>query len=81
MSSDVVVPDENVADLRGYSCPMVVRLAKKFVDSLPRGSVALVISSDPQAQIDVPAWIWDSKNKLLKEERDGGSWKFFIERT
>ena len=79
IASDIEVPSGNVADLSGYTCPMVVRLAARFVSSLPRGSMALVISTDPQAQIDVPAWVWDSKNRLLKEVRDGGSWRFLIE--
>jgi TusA-related sulfurtransferase len=79
VTSDIEVPSGNVADLSGYTCPMVVRLAARFVSSLPRGSIALVISTDPQAQIDIPAWVWDSKNKLLREVRDDGSWRFFIE--
>ena len=80
MTDEIEVPDGNVADLSGYSCPMVVRLTEKFVTSLPTRSVALVISTDPQAQIDVPAWVWDSKNKLLKNSREGGTWKFFIQK-
>ena len=70
-----------MADLSGYSCPMVVMLTEKFVQKLPAGSVAVVISTDPIARIDIPAWVWKSKNKLLRESRDGGSWKFFIERA
>jgi len=81
MSSSPGVKEDFVADLSGYSCPMVVMLAEKFVDALPPGSVALVISTDPIATIDIPAWVWKSKNKLLKEARDGRAWKFFIEKT
>jgi TusA-related sulfurtransferase len=60
---------------------MVVMLAERFVDELPTGSVALVISTDPVAQIDIPAWVWKSRNKLLKEVREGRAWKFFIEKV
>ena len=81
MTSELDVPDSNVADLSGYSCPMVVRLAEKFVGSLPTGSIVLVISTDPQSQIDIPAWIWDSGNRLVKETREGASWRFLIEKT
>jgi tRNA 2-thiouridine synthesizing protein A len=81
MSSDTGIKEDEVADLSGYSCPMVVMLTEKFVNALPPGSVALVISTDPIARIDIPAWVWKSKNKLLKEARDGGAWKFFIEKT
>jgi tRNA 2-thiouridine synthesizing protein A len=81
MTSELGVKEEHVADLSGYSCPMVVMLAEKFVDALPLGAVALVISTDPIAQIDIPAWVWKSKNKLLKEARDGRAWKFFIEKV
>lgn len=70
-----------MADFSGYSCPMVVMLTERFVNSLPPRSVAVVISTDPIARIDIPAWVWKSKNKLLKEVRDGGAWKFFIEKT
>jgi len=60
---------------------MVVMLTEKFVDALPTGTVAQVISTDPIARIDIPAWVWKSKNKLLREDREGGAWKFLIEKT
>lgn len=48
--------DGVVVDARGLRCPLpVIRLARAARDAAP-GAVLTVVSTDPAAQHDVPAW-------------------------
>lgn len=48
--------DGVVVDARGLRCPIpVIRLARAARDAAP-GAVLTVVSTDPAAQHDVPAW-------------------------
>ncbi len=45
-----------VVDARGLRCPLpVIRLAARARD-LPAGTLVVVLSTDPAARHDVPAW-------------------------
>lgn len=47
---------ETVIDARGRRCPVpIIELAKRFGD-VPVGEVVAVLSDDPAAASDVPAW-------------------------
>jgi TusA-related sulfurtransferase len=49
-------PDGVVVDARGLRCPLpVIRLARAARDAVP-GAVLTVVSTDPAARHDVPAW-------------------------
>ncbi|MFE5340746.1 sulfurtransferase TusA family protein [Isoptericola sp. NPDC056578] len=48
--------DAVVVDARGLRCPLpVIRLAAAARD-LPAGTLVTVLSTDPAARLDVPAW-------------------------
>jgi len=48
--------DAVVVDARGLRCPLpVIRLARAARD-LPAGTLVTVLSTDPAARHDVPAW-------------------------
>ena len=60
MSADDAAPRETqdavVVDARGLRCPLpVIRLAAAARD-LPAGTLVTVLSTDPAARHDVPAW-------------------------
>ncbi|MFC8598601.1 sulfurtransferase TusA family protein [Isoptericola sp. NPDC057191] len=57
MTGDPAGPDgEVVVDARGLRCPLpVIRLAAKARD-LPAGTLVTVLSTDPAARHDIPAW-------------------------
>ena len=49
-------PGEVLVDARGLRCPLpVIRLAAAARD-LPAGALVTVLSTDPAARHDVPAW-------------------------
>ena len=49
-------PEPIVVDARGLRCPLpVIELAKAARD-VPAGTVLTVLTSDPAARHDVPAW-------------------------
>ena len=53
-------PDQSTAELtvdtRGTRCPLpVIELARR-IEEVPVGSVVLVLSDDPAAANDIPAW-------------------------
>lgn len=50
------LPEPIVVDARGLRCPLpVIELAKAARD-VPAGTVLTVLTSDPAARHDVPAW-------------------------
>ncbi|MFI2102115.1 sulfurtransferase TusA family protein [Isoptericola sp. NPDC019693] len=56
MSADDARPDAVVVDARGLRCPLpVIRLAAAARDR-PAGTLLTVLSTDPAARHDVPAW-------------------------
>lgn len=57
MTDEVLrVPAENEVDARGLRCPLpVIRLAAACRDRAP-GTLMVVLTTDPAARIDVPAW-------------------------
>lgn len=47
-----------VVDARGERCPVPVVMAARAARDLPAGSTLLLLSDDPVAHTDVPAWAW-----------------------
>lgn len=62
-----------LVDARGLRCPVpVIRLARAARDA-PPGTVLTVLSTDPAARHDVPAWARLRGHELVgqREEPDG----------
>ena len=47
---------QTTVDARGARCPMPVIMLARAAASLPGGSLVTVITTDPAARLDVPAW-------------------------
>ena len=48
--------DPEILDCRGQRCPLpVITLARRLAE-LPVGAVLRVLSDDPAAAVDIPAW-------------------------
>ncbi|GAA1992451.1 hypothetical protein GCM10009718_32740 [Isoptericola halotolerans] len=69
-----------VVDARGLRCPLpVIRLAARAKE-LPAGSEVTVLSTDPAARHDVPAWARLRGHSMVAQEvhdtpeADGGPW-------
>jgi tRNA 2-thiouridine synthesizing protein A len=53
--NDAVRPDDTL-DCRGQRCPLPVIALARRLPELPTGSVLRVLSDDPAAAVDIPAW-------------------------
>ena len=71
-------PDEHTVDVsvdcRGRPCPVPVVELARAVAGAPAGAVVEVVSDDPAARHDVPAWARMRGQEYLGEvPRDGAS--------
>ena len=67
-------------DVKGLKCPLPVLKIQKAMKSLKGGEVLEVLTTDPLAVIDVPAYCNESGNRLLSHQQKDGSDIFEIER-
>lgn len=62
-------------------CPLPVLKARKALKSLKSGDVLRVIATDPAAAIDFPHFCNESGHRLVREDRDGETLIFEIEKS
>ena len=69
----ICVPD-TLVDARGLRCPLpVIRLAEA-AKGLPAGSELTVLSTDPAAKLDVPAWCRMRGHEHVATREHTGDW-------
>ena len=78
MSDDINVV--KTMDLKGLSCPMPVIKVSKGIKEVEVGQVIKAVTSDPGSLTDFPAWAKTSGNEIIKSEKDGNEFTFYIER-
>jgi len=66
-------------DTRGLLCPMPVIRAQDRVEELSPGDRLEVISSDPGALNDIPAWCRINGHTVLDKGQDGREVRIVIE--
>jgi len=66
-------------DTRGLLCPMPVIRAQDRVEELSPGDHLEVISSDPGALNDIPAWCRINGHTVLEKGQDGREVRIVIE--
>lgn len=70
-----------VIDMVGRMCPLpVIELAKRIGD-VPIGSVVAVVSDDPAAATDIPAWCRMREHDYVGEERTEVTTSYLVRRT
>ena len=74
-----ITPDE-VADLKGLSCPMPVLKTKKALDNIEGGKILQVILTDAGSKADLPAMIKRTGNELLEMNEADGIYTFYIKK-
>jgi tRNA 2-thiouridine synthesizing protein A len=63
-----------VVDARGLRCPLpVIRLAAA-AKGLPAGTELTVLSTDPAARLDVPAWCRMRGHEHVETREHAGDW-------
>jgi TusA-related sulfurtransferase len=72
---------EKTLDAKGLKCPMPVVKTSKEVKSISVGSVLEILATDPGSMADITAWTKSTGNELLKAEKDGDVFKFYVRRV
>jgi tRNA 2-thiouridine synthesizing protein A len=68
-------------DLRGYQCPLPVLKARHAMRKLSRGDRIWVLTDDPLAVIDIPAFCNETGQLLVEQSPgEGDSHRFLLER-
>ena len=70
-----------VVDCVGRPCPVPVIELAKAVGAAPDGAVVEVLSDDPAARLDVPAWCRMRAQDYLGERPHPGGTGFLVRRT
>lgn len=70
-----------ILDVRGLNCPLPVLKTRKRLAGMSVGERLVVLTTDPLAGLDIPAFCQESGHRLVKAEADGAGHRFTIERT
>ena len=71
---------DKVMDLKGLPCPMPVVKASKGIKEVEVDQVIEVLTTDPGALVDFPAWAKTSGNEILETVQADGVIKIYIRR-
>ena len=80
LKPDELLPDENL-DCTGLYCPVPIFETRKKIDTLKTGQILKVVADDPASEEDISAWSKTTGNKLLRIEKDGEKFIFYIQKT
>jgi len=72
MNIDVTV------DTKGMACPMPIVKGKKALDSMRKGQIMELLSTDRGALNDFQAWVKQSPNEWISHEEKNGVHRFLI---
>ncbi len=67
-------------DLRGLRCPLPVLKAAKRLAAMRPGERIAVLSDDPLAVLDLPAFCAQEGQGVVSRHIDGGTFRILIER-
>lgn len=76
----VPADDAELYDLRGLSCPMPVLKTRRRLRDMRPGRQLAVLTSDPLAVIDIPAFCREDGHRLLASEARPEGHRFVIAR-
>lgn len=71
---------ETILDLRGIRCPQVVLAAKRALRDVPVGGILVLECTDALSAVDVPLFVMQTGQRLVKEEKRDALLIFHIER-
>ncbi|MBE7184838.1 MAG: sulfurtransferase TusA family protein [Methylobacterium mesophilicum] len=67
-------------DLRGLRCPLPVLRSRKALDGMRPGEALVILTTDPLAGLDIPAFLAEDGHRLLSMERTERGHRFGVER-
>ncbi|HAR46909.1 MAG: hypothetical protein A2X56_05760 [Nitrospirae bacterium GWC2_57_13] len=72
---------DQVLDAKGMNCPLPILKTKKAVESLTKGQVLKVETTDPGSKNDMNAWAKRTGNEIVGVEEGTGTFTFYIKKT
>lgn len=79
MSADIKA--DQTLDAKGLSCPLPILKTKKAVESLSKGQILKVESTDPGSKNDMTAWAKRTGNEIVASEENAGVFTYYIKKT
>lgn len=79
MSADIKA--DQVLDAKGMNCPLPILKTKKAVETLTKGQVLKVETTDPGSKNDMNSWAKRTGNEILGVEEGSGTFTFYIKKT
>jgi tRNA 2-thiouridine synthesizing protein A len=67
-------------DLKGLLCPLPMVRVSQNITKIPVGGVLKATATDPGSMADIPSWARTTGNEVVKTERDGKNFVFWVKR-
>jgi tRNA 2-thiouridine synthesizing protein A len=77
--ADEIKPDMEL-DLKGLLCPLPMVRVSQNIGKVPVGGVIKATATDPGSQADIPSWARITGNEVIKTEKDGKNFIFYVKR-
>ncbi len=71
---------DKTLDTKGLNCPLPILKVKKAIQEIPVGGTLEVLATDPGAVQDFQSFCRQTKNELIEQTEDGGTYRFVIKR-
>lgn len=79
MAEDIKIDVE--LDLKGLLCPLPMVRVSQNIANVPVGGVIRATATDPGSLADIPSWARSTGNEIVKTERNGGEFVFYVKRV
>ena len=76
-----ILESDVVLDLQGLACPIPIVKISKAISEVDVGQVVEATATDPGVLVDVPAWCRTTGNEMLKLDREGKIFRFWVKRV
>jgi tRNA 2-thiouridine synthesizing protein A len=67
-------------DLKGLLCPLPMVRVSQNITKVPVGGILKATATDPGSMADIPSWARTTGNEVLRADRDGKNFIFYIKR-
>ena len=78
MAEDIKIDLE--LDLKGLLCPLPMVRVSQNITKVPVGGVIKATATDPGSMADIPSWARTTGNQVLKTDKDGKNFIFYVKR-
>ncbi len=79
------MPDEMKVDLdldlKGLLCPLPMVRVSQNISKVPVGGILKATATDPGSVADIPSWARTTGNEVVKSEKDGKNFVFYVKRV